>query len=250
MQKIKAIGFDLFNTLITMDPHGLNEANSRLMQSLRQSGFAFGDDRFKQAYRAAYIRFLEESRRTGRETHNRFWVSAALESQGYNVPPDDTRIAAAVDEYFSAFCQFCFLLPGTQETLGVLKESYRLGLLSNFTHGPAAREIIERVGLKEFFEVILISGELGYRKPHPLVFDRLIEHLSFEKDQILFVGDDLEADITGAKGAGIQPVWTTHVLDHDLPIARLIPFPEAAIQDNEVPRISNWEDLLAFLDRR
>ena len=249
MKQIKAIGFDLFNTLITMEPHGLDEANSRLMQSLRQSDFTFEDDLFKQAYRAAYIRLLEESRQSGRETHNRFWISAALESQGYSIPPDDPRIAAAVDAYFSAFCRFCFLLPGTRETLGVLKQSYRLGLLSNFTHGPAAREIIERVGLIEFFEIILISGELGYRKPHPLVFDRLIEHLAFEKDQILFVGDDPEADIAGAKGAGIQPVWTTHVLDQDLPIAKLIPFPESTIQDNEVPRISNWEDLLTLLNK-
>ena len=249
MKQIKAIGFDLFNTLITMDPHGLDAANSRLMQSLRQSGFTFEEDRFKQAYRAAYIKLLEESRQSGRETHNRFWVSAALESQGYSIPPDDPQIAAAVDAYFSAFCRFCFLLPGTRETLGVLKKSYRLGLLSNFTHGPAAREIIERLGLIEFFEVILISGELGYRKPHPSVFDRLIEHLSFEKDQILFVGDDPEADIAGAKGAGIQPVWTTHVLDQDLPIAKLIPFSESAIQDNEVPRISNWEDLLILLNK-
>lgn len=250
MQKIEAIGFDLFNTLITMDPHGLNEANSRLMQSLRQSGFAFEDDLFKQAYRAAYIRLLEESRQTGRETHNRFWVSEALKSHGYNIPPDDSRIAVAVEAYFSAFCQFCFLLPGTRETLGVLKQSYRLGLLSNFTHGPAAREIIERVGLVEFFEVILISGELGYRKPHPLVFDRLIEHLALEKDQIIFVGDDPEADIAGAKSAGIQPVWTTYVFDQELPIAKLVPFPEATIQDNEVPRISTWEDLLSLLDKK
>jgi len=248
MQKIKAIGFDLFNTLITMEPHGLDEANSKLMQSLRQGGFAFEEDLFKQAYRAAYIRLLEESRQSGRETHNRFWISAALESQGYKIPPDDPRIAAAVDAYFSTFGRFCFLLPGTRETLGVLKQSYRLGLLSNFTHGPAAREIIERLGLIEFFEVILISGELGYRKPHPSVFDRLIEHLAFEKDQIIFVGDDPEADIAGAKDAGIQPVWTTHVLDQNLPISKLIPFPESTIRDTEAPRISNWEDLFTLLN--
>lgn len=247
MHRIKAIGFDLFNTLITMEPHGLDEANTRLMQSLRQSGFTIEDDLFKQAYRAAYFWFLEKSRQSGRETHNRFWISTALESQGYDVPPDDPKIGAAVDAYFAAFSHFCFLLPGTLETLAVLKKSYRLGLLSNFTHGPAARGIIEGLGLSEFFEVVLISGELGFRKPHPLVFDRLMEHLRLPKDQILFVGDDPDADIAGAKHAGIQPVWTTHVLDLGLPIAQLVPFPEAAIQDNEVPRISNWEDLLSLL---
>ena len=51
--------------------------------------------------------------------------------------------------------------------LGELKERYRLGLLSNFTHAPAAKEIIDGVGLASLFDVVLISGDLGYRNPHP-----------------------------------------------------------------------------------
>ncbi|MBW1702390.1 MAG: hypothetical protein JRJ50_09755, partial [Deltaproteobacteria bacterium] len=93
MNQIKAIGFDLFNTLITVEPQAIGEAMRRLLKSLQKGGFALDYESFKQAHRQAALGFLEETRRDGRETHNRFWISAALKSLGYNVPPDDPRIA-------------------------------------------------------------------------------------------------------------------------------------------------------------
>ena len=40
MNRIKAVGFDLFNTLITVEPHALDDAENRLTRSLKQSGLA------------------------------------------------------------------------------------------------------------------------------------------------------------------------------------------------------------------
>ena len=249
MNHIRAIGFDLFNTLVIAEPHILDEAMRRLVSSLRQSGFAFENEPFKEGYREAVLQFIEKARKDGRETHNRFWISAALKSQGYNISPDDPRITIAVDAYFSAFFLHCHLIPGTKEMLGILRGMYSLGLLTNFTHGPAAREIINRLGLTPFFDVVLISGELGYRKPHPLVFRHLIEHLGVEKDQILYVGDDPEPDISGAQKAGLQPVLTTYVRDNNLPLAPGMVFRGTEELDSKVPRISKWKELLALLGR-
>ena len=249
MNHIRAIGFDLFNTLITAEYHILDEAMRRLIRSLRQSGLKFGDGPFKEAHQKAALRFIEKARDDGRETHNRLWISAALQSQGYDVPPDDPRITGAVTAYFSAFFQRCHLIPGTKEMLGTLRGLYRLGLLTNFTHAPAAREIIDRAGLTPFFDVLLVSGELGFRKPHPLVFRRLIEHLGVEKNQILYVGDDPVPDITGARRAGLQPVWTTYMRDQNLPFAPGIMSRDPEEPDVKVPRISTWKDLLALLGK-
>jgi len=248
MSQITAIGFDLFNTLITVEPQTLDEAMGRLIRSLRHSGLAFEDKPFREAYRESALRFIEKARRDGRETHNRFWINAALQSQGYNLSPDDPRVAGAVNAYFSAFFSHCHLIPGTKEMLGTLRDLYRLGLLTNFTHAPAAREIIDKLGLTPFFDVILISGELGYRKPHPLVFRKFIEHLGVEKNHILYVGDDPGPDITGAQRAGIQPVWTTYVRDQNLPFVPGIVCSGTEKPDCKVPRISTWKELLCLLD--
>ena len=248
MKHITGIGFDLFNTLITVDAPALEKGLYRLMRSLLKSGFAFDNVAFSQAYREAALRFVEEARQDGRETHNRFWISAALQSLGYHVPPDDPSIAVGVDAYFSAFLEHCHLIPGTAEMLETLKARYRLGLLSNFTHGPAARKIVDRVGLTAFFDVVLISGELGYRKPHPLVFRRLIECFEVNGSQVLYVGDDPEPDILGAERAGIQPVWFTYVRDHNIAPAPGMKSSNVRDPDSEVPRISTWQEFLTILD--
>lgn len=249
MNRIKAIGFDLFNTLVIAKPHILDEAMRTLIKSLRQSGFKLENEQFKEAYRDAALEFVKKAQEDGIETHNRFWISAALKSQGYNILPDDARIAIAVDNYFSAFFLHCHLIPGTKEMLSSLMDVYRLGLLTNFTHGPAAREIIAKLGLNPFFDVVLISGEIGFRKPHPFVFHKLIERLGVEKDQILYVGDNPEPDITGAQKAGLQPVLTTYVRDQNIQSVPGIFFQGDEKLDCKVPKISKWKDLLSLLDR-
>jgi putative hydrolase of the HAD superfamily len=132
--------------------------------------------------------------------------------------------------------------------LGTIKRKYPIGLLSNFTHAPAAMKIIDRAGLTPLFDVVLISGEVGYRKPHPLIFRRLIDQLGVQKNQILFVGDDSDADIIGAQQAGLQPVWMTYVQDKNIPIASSLLSRSVEEPDNKIPRISSWIDLFALLD--
>ena len=249
MNRIKAVGFDLFNTLITVEPHALDEAESRMIRSKRQSGLPLEKEPFKKAYREAALRFVKEAQKDGRETHNRFWISAALQNHGNSIHPDDPRIAAAVDAYFSAFPQYCHLIPGTREMLSTLRDSYRLGLLSNFTHAPAAMKIIDGVGLTSCFDAVLISGALGYRKPHPFVFRRLIEQLGVEKNEVLYVGDDPEPDINGAQRSGLNPVLTTYVRDRNIPPPRGVLSRSSEEADRSVPRISTWKDLFTLLEK-
>jgi len=247
LKDVKAIGFDLFNTLITADPKAVSEAVERLIKSLWKSGLSFEEVPFKKTYRRCAMDFLEKTKEDGRETHNRFWISAALQELGYPVEPDDARIATALDAYFSAFFDYCHLIPGTVDMLNELKGSYRLGLLSNFTHAPAGRGLITQLGLAPFFQVLLISGELGYRKPHAMVFQQLVKNVGVDRSRLLYVGDNIEADINGALLAGIRPVWFTWALDHKVPMLPGVPVGDEELPDADVPRVSDWEEFLALL---
>jgi putative hydrolase of the HAD superfamily len=75
MHPVKAIGFDLFNTLITVESHALREAMGRLIEDLLQNGLEVDPPSFKFSHREAAIQFFEAAKRDGRETHNRFWIS-------------------------------------------------------------------------------------------------------------------------------------------------------------------------------
>lgn len=247
MQPIQAIGFDLFNTLITVDADTMKAAHGMVIASLRESGLSLEEESFKEAYREAAVRFLDDARRSERETHNRFWICEALQSQGHALSPEDPRISTAVEDYFSAFYPRTHLIPGTLEMLGTLRHRYRLGLLSNFTHGPAAWRILTETGLIPFFDVILISGELGYRKPSAFLFQKLAVQLSSKNDGVLYVGDDPEADILGALRAGLQPIWTTYAMDHQVSHAPVTLTREDPAPPPNVPKISGWEDLFKML---
>jgi putative hydrolase of the HAD superfamily len=127
--------------------------------------------------------------------------------------------------------------------LAGVKGTFRLGLLSNFTHAPAAWQVIDILGLRSYFDVVLISGELGYRKPHPMVFEKLIDSLGVQREETIYIGDDPEADIRGAQQAGLRAIWATCVRDQGLP-AELGMFTQGrATPSVEVSRISTWESL-------
>jgi len=96
---------------------------------------------------------------------------------------------------------------GALETLQLLREhGHKLALLTN---GSAAfqRRKLERYALGPLFELVLIEGELGYGKPDPRVFRSALAHFAIEPQQAWMVGDNLDADIAGAREVGIAGVW-------------------------------------------
>lgn len=248
MPDIKAIGFDLFNTLITVEPDTLVQAMKRMIKSLGNNGLSIDESSYIKGYRNAALKFVAEARESGIETHNSIWISHVFKENGISIPPEDERIADAIDQYFSAFYEKVHLVPDTIETLAILKKKYPLGLLSNFTHAPAAKEILNRTGLASCFDTILISGELGYRKPHPSVFDELARKLEIEKQNILFTGDDPEPDINGSHKAGLQPVWFTYIRENNVPVIKGTIQSEPIDPQIDVPRASSWKEFINILN--
>jgi len=66
MNRIKAIGFDLFNTLIIAEPYALRDALTRLTGSLAQMGLRPEYEQFKKAYREAALGFIKRAIRKGK----------------------------------------------------------------------------------------------------------------------------------------------------------------------------------------
>lgn len=247
MGPVKAIGFDLFNTLITTDRNAIGKGLERITLSLLRNKINIEDKAFMKAHRDSALKFIEQARKDGKETHNSLWISDALKSFGYDIPPDNPVISEAVEDYFSGLLDLCQIIPGAMRTLETLQGRYPLGLLSNFTHAPAAHDLIDRLGLGPMFDVVLISGELGYRKPHINTFKQLIKGLGVKKETIIYVGDDPEPDIAGAGNAGLQPVWFTYVKDNNIPSTAGLLKGEMDEPQFDVPRISSWEELLSLL---
>jgi putative hydrolase of the HAD superfamily len=63
------------------------------------------------------------------------------------------------------------------------------------------------IGLAHHFEVTLSAGALGCAKPDPRAYARLADALTLKPAEILFVGDEPNADVVGPRTAGMQTVW-------------------------------------------
>jgi HAD superfamily hydrolase (TIGR01549 family) len=99
-----------------------------------------------------------------------------------------------------------WLYPGTVETIRTLTErGYYLGIIAN-THWPgfSMDRAFDAVGLLPYFRTRVYSGDIGIAKPDPAIFRYAEETANLARKSILYVGNDLSADVHGAKGVGWQ----------------------------------------------
>ncbi len=84
----------------------------------------------------------------------------------------------------------------------------RVGLISNVgrTPGVALRRFLAKEGLSGFFDAMLFSDEVRVRKPSREIFQMAAEKLGVAPAEILHVGDNLKADVWGARNAGMKAV--------------------------------------------
>lgn len=101
------------------------------------------------------------------------------------------------------------LFPDSLDTLRWLKErGYRLGSVTNRGYGgPRFWREIEDLGLAELFEVVAVSCDVGYMKPHPRIFQYALERMGISPEETAMVGDSLRADVEGAKRLGMIAIW-------------------------------------------
>ena len=102
------------------------------------------------------------------------------------------------------------LFPHIAETLEWLKRNgYRVGLISNTgrTWGRYLRPVQDRLGIGRFFDARIFSDEVRIRKPEPEIFVKALAELHLPPDKVVHIGDDVDADVAGAKGHGMRAVW-------------------------------------------
>jgi putative hydrolase of the HAD superfamily len=81
---------------------------------------------------------------------------------------------------------------------------YRLGLVSN--RSSPMNDLVDELGLSEYFELILTAGEAGWYKPDPRLLEYAAAQLETAPSASVYVGDNYHADVLGARAAGMTPV--------------------------------------------
>lgn len=133
------------------------------------------------------------------------------------------------------------LYPGVQALLAAVHASgLRMGLIRNSKtpkHQMVAR--METYGIAEFFSVIIMSGEVGFKKPSREVFEAAVAAAGLEEvqqsspKQIIYIGNESAKDVVGANGMG----WTSVLVRHT----------EESSGGRAVHEIDELDQLLAIL---
>jgi putative hydrolase of the HAD superfamily len=133
-------------------------------------------------------------------------MTRSFQRQGVDLTDDDVRLflQATHDVWSSHWA----LGASTHALLEALRgRGLKLAVVSN-TANPEwlLRPALERQGIRERVDAIVLSSEVGKRKPHPAIFQRALSELGVAPDEALFVGDRLREDVFGASRVGMKTV--------------------------------------------
>jgi putative hydrolase of the HAD superfamily len=97
--------------------------------------------------------------------------------------------------------------PEVFQVLDWAKKRYRTAMISNFAYAPALYESLDHFGIRSAFETVVVSAEVGWCKPHRVIFDHAFEKMRIRPNEALFIGDQLYIDVYGALNSGMHVAW-------------------------------------------
>jgi len=203
----KAIIFDFIGTLTDVKNYNLENSKVKLYKAIAEAGFNVSLESFLEAYSQAHEKYRVIRYQKLVEVTNAVWISEALNTLGFKTSPEDTRIKVAVNVFFEDYVNSFELRQCAKKMLSKVCGDYKLGLISNFTYAPVIYAGLRKLDINKFFNAILVSEAVGWRKPHTKIFEEAIRRLGVTAEETVYVGDSPLEDIKGAKAVGMRTVF-------------------------------------------
>ena len=111
------------------------------------------------------------------------------------------------EAFMTAMVEICAPLPGAVSLLNALRGNVKMGIITNgFTSLQQRR--LERTGLSGYFDLMIISEEVGVAKPDRRIFDYALEQAGNpDRTRVMMVGDNASSDVLGGINAGLATCW-------------------------------------------
>lgn len=192
--EVRAVLFDLDETLL--------DRAASLAILTEEMLEAFGNSLEGPDLEAA-VRVMQKADRGGyRERREAF--GQMLDEVPWDSPPEIEDLIA----FWTAMFPKCSIpMKGAFEVLGTLREhEIPIGLITNggveFQNAK-----IDRVDLREWLDVVIVSEAAGMEKPDPRIFHLALSEMGLEAKYTAFVGDHPVNDVSGAAEVGMTSVW-------------------------------------------
>lgn len=135
------------------------------------------------------------------------WIAAG--AADHDLTLSDGALMEAVCHYARPLRDGVTAMPGAVAALAELRaRGTRIGLISNtIWPGDLHCEDLIALGLWQYIEYGVFSGDFGIWKPCPQVFLHVLDHLGVNPADAIFVGDNPKEDVRGAQQAGMRAIW-------------------------------------------
>ena len=122
-----------------------------------------------------------------------------------NHPISEIQINQIAIAYIDYLSTFTYLFDGAIRVLEYLNPRYKLHIITNGFE-KVQHYKIKNSGLEPYFDSIFTAEGVGFKKPHPQIFQTALEKTNTAPEQALMIGDSLEADILGALKQGMHGI--------------------------------------------
>lgn len=225
MTRLKAITFDLWDTLIQEIPRKnptLGRVRVREIRSkLRTFGYDYGLESLERAY-AQSGEYCDEVWARKKDLPVDDHLLFMLNSIDPKLRSDlgKGQYEEIKEIYIGTLLKHPpVLLEGVASTLRSLQaKGYRIGLISNTgrTPGDVLKVVLNRLGIDHYFDQMTFSNEVLIRKPRKEIFEHALKQMHVAPKYAMHVGDDLDADYNGAKAVGMNAVLLDRGSEHAL----------------------------------
>lgn len=200
MEQIKAITFDLDGTLA----HGALDSEQygkALIAYLKKIGYSGKRAKLNKS-RQAMLEKMNKSQARNIELRFDLLYSILLHDLGLEITQERLdHIEALYNRFYRIE-----LFPGVREMLEELSKKYHLAIVANAITTVSILAL-EKLDLAKYFDYIILSRDLGVRKPDPEIFIYALRSMWIKAGETVHVGDSLMDDVQGAKDAGMHTVW-------------------------------------------
>lgn len=204
VQKAKGVFFDLYGTLLILG--NMQQAWADWMDALYADLCPPGSSLGRAAFEDCCHQFFGKEQPPPADDGLTIFerrIRRLTASLGLAVEIPGLQAAAA--RATNAWQAHVRIDPLALEVLAALKQNKVLALISNFDHPVHAHRVIREAGLNAFFQTIVVSGDVGVKKPDPKIFHIALDRTGLSAEEVVYVGDTQE-DVEGATAAGIRPI--------------------------------------------
>jgi HAD superfamily hydrolase (TIGR01549 family) len=215
-RRFDVILFDLGDTLMYFDgdfPAIQRACNRELARYLGESNLSVDSEVFLSEFEGRMDAYYRQRETEFLEYTTAYVLRNLLIEWGYSEPLD-ALIEQALASMYRISQQHWIPEADALPTLQALKlRGYRLGAISNVADENNASLLVDKLGARQYMDIIVTSAGLGLRKPNPKIFWHTLSHWNCPPERAAMVGDTLGSDVLGARNAGIFSIWITRRAD-------------------------------------